>query len=266
MEKKGHFILCNVDEFESWLNDSRIARTIRLIQNHHTYIPNYSHFKGNNHFAMLQGMEQSHLQRGFSEIAQNLTTFPDGKVAICRSFEKIPAGIKGANQAGICMEHIGNFDTGGDNMRQEHRDAILKVNALLLKKFSLPANTDTVVYHHWWDLNSGLRGNGSGSTKSCPGTNFFGGNSVDAATRNFISVIDALLKGVEKAPPFLRECEVTAGTLNVRNAPSVSGSLLKQLNQGIRVMVYEDQAEWCRIHPTQQHWVSGRYLRASMGG
>ncbi len=214
---------------------------------------------------MLQGMEYGHLQRGFNEIAQNLTTFPDGKVAICRSFEKIPAGIKGANQSGICIEHIGNFDKGGDDMRPEHRDAILRVNALLLKKFSLAANTDTVVYHHWWDLNSGLRTNGSGSTKSCPGTNFFGGNTIEAAANNFIPEIDAMLKGVNKAPAFIRECEVTAGTLNVRSSPSTSGSLIKQIKQGIMVMVYEDKNDWCRIHPTQQHWVSSRFLQASAG-
>ena len=266
MEQKGRFILCSIDEFSDWLNQARIARSIRLIQNHHTYIPGYSHFKGNNHFAMLQGMEYGHLQRGFNEIAQNLTTFPDGKIAICRSLDKIPAGIKGANQAGICIEHIGHFDKGGDTMRPEHKDCILKLNAMLLKKFSLPANTDTVVYHHWWDLNSGLRTNGSGATKSCPGTNFFGGNTVEAASQHFIPAIDALLKGTSKAPAFLRECEVTAGTLNVRATPSTSGSLLKQLAQGIKVMVYEDKNDWCRIHPTQQHWVSSRFLKTSGSG
>ncbi len=262
MEQKGRFTLCTIDEFADWLNQARIARSIKLIQNHHTYIPGYSHFKGNNHFAMLQGMEYGHLQRGFTEIAQNITTFPDGKLAICRSLDKIPAGIKGANQAGICIEHIGNFDTGGDAMRPEHRDCILRLNALLLKKFSLPANTDTVVYHHWWDLNSGLRTNGSGSTKSCPGTNFFGGNTVEAALKNFIPAVESLLKDQAKKPAaYLRECEVTTATLNVRNAPTASAAAVKQLNLGIRVFVYEDKTDWCRIHPSEQHWVSNRYLK-----
>ena len=39
-------------------------------------------------------MEAAHKERGFSEIAQNITIFPDGKVMICRSLNTIPAGIK----------------------------------------------------------------------------------------------------------------------------------------------------------------------------
>jgi hypothetical protein len=39
-----------------------------------------------------------------------------------------------------------------------------------------------VDYHHWYDLNTGKRiaKEGTGSTKTCPGTNFFGGNTVEA--------------------------------------------------------------------------------------
>jgi hypothetical protein len=266
MEQQGRFILCTIDEFSNWMNQARVARSIRLLQNHHTYIPGYAHFKGNNHFSMLRGMEAGHLQRGFNEIAQNLTTFPDGKIAICRSLDKIPAGIKGANQGGICMEHIGNFDKGGDQMTPEHRDCILRLNALLLKKFSLPANTDTVVYHHWWDLNTGIRTNGSGATKSCPGINFFGGNTLQAAQEHFIPAIHALLVGpISPVAAFKRESEVSCATLNVRSLPGSSGIIIKTLKQGILVRVYEDKNDWCRIHPSAQHWVSARFLKPAGG-
>ena len=41
-------------------------------------------------------MENQHKERGFAEIAQNFTTFPDGKIMGCRNINFVPAGIKGA--------------------------------------------------------------------------------------------------------------------------------------------------------------------------
>jgi SH3-like domain-containing protein len=260
MEQRGKFILMTLPEFAQWLDNNSFSRTIRLIQNHHTYIPGYAHFRGNNHFSMLTGMENAHLQRGFNEIAQNLTTFPDGRIAVCRNLNKIPGGIKGANTYGICMEHIGNFDTGGDAMTAAHADAILEANALLCKKFSLTPSSDTVVYHHWWDLNSGLRTNGSGATKSCPGTNFFGGNKVADAEANFIPRVAALINRVPAAPAVLWEGLVNANSLNVRSGADANASVLRSLTRSTPVLVYEESNGWLRIHPSRQEWVSGRYI------
>jgi hypothetical protein len=92
-------------------------------------------------------METAHLQRGFSEIAQNLTTFPDGTIALCRSIDTMPAGIKGANKNGICVENVGNFDLGQDAMTPKQRDCIIHSFALLCKKFSLHPDSANVVYH-----------------------------------------------------------------------------------------------------------------------
>jgi hypothetical protein len=192
-KSEGKFILFDVTEFSGWLNSITVNRVIKCIQNHHTWKPAYEDFGGDNHFNLLRGMEDAHLKRGFSEIAQNLTTFPDGTVAVCRSFEKAPAGIKGANTGGICIENLGDFDAGRDAMRDEHRAAIIEVNALLCKKFGLQPNSDTILYHHWYDLETGERKNGAGSTKSCPGTNFFGGNKVADAEANFIPLIVAAM-------------------------------------------------------------------------
>lgn len=261
MQKKGKFILMDIAEFENWLKQTTFHRSIGILQNHHTYIPGYTHFKGDNHFKMCEGMESSHLQRGFAEIAQNITTFPDGKIMVCRSLDKIPAGVKGANQNGICMEHIGNFDAGGDTMSQVHKDAIVKINALLLSRFNLPCNTNSIVYHHWYDLNSGKRTNGTGATKSCPGTAFFGGNTVANAQSNFLPLIEAAMKpAAAKAPAILYSAEVTATTLRVRSLPSVDGVVVKSLNKGILIDVYEEKSGWCRIHPTEKHWVSGSFI------
>src|SRR5258708_37919369 len=109
MRKQGKFLLFdNTAEFAPFLDGITVSRRIVLVQSHHTFIPDYSTFKGTNHFALLQAMENAHIERGFAEIAQNLTTFPDGTVAVCRDLDKIPAGIKGATTSGILTPNMGN--------------------------------------------------------------------------------------------------------------------------------------------------------------
>ncbi len=175
IEKDG-FILFNREGFEIYLESLEVKRSIKYIQNHHTWKPRYSDFD-NNHFAKLSGMKRSHLKRGFSNIAQNLTTFPDGMIAVCRPFKTIPAGIKGKNTGSLCIEHLGNFDAGGDTMTEEHRKTILWINAVLCKKFKLEVGVDAVIYHHWF------------ASKSCPGSAFFGGNSKLNAEEHFYPLI-----------------------------------------------------------------------------
>ena len=262
MQQIGKFILLNPHELGRYLNTVSVVRVIKLVQNHHTYIPNYSHFNGNNHFSLLQGMENAHLQRGFSEIAQNLTTFPDGTTAICRDMNKIPAGIMGANQYGICIENLGNFDVGGDSMADSQKATIVSLNATLCKKFKLTPSTDSIVYHHWYDLNSGQRTNGTGTTKSCPGTNFFGGNTVEAANDNFIPLITDQLKTIvqqstSSAPS--QHGTVNTPILNVRSGPGTNNSVLSQLTQGTVVAIYAELQGWYQIDAGQK-WVSKDFI------
>lgn len=189
MQEQNSFILMDRQEFHDWLFSTPFDRTINIIQQHHTWSPNYSNFNGSNHFQMLNGMKNYHLSIGYSNIAQNLTIFPDGMIAICRPFDVAPAGIMGANSNGLCIENVGNFDIGGDIMNSEHKKSIIYVNAILCMRFGLEPNTDTIQYHHWWDLNTGARTDGSGSTKTCPGTNWFGGNTVEDCQNNLIPLI-----------------------------------------------------------------------------
>ncbi len=71
-------------------------------------------------------------------------------------------------------------------MNQAQADTIVGATAALLARFNLgPPTVDNIVYHHWSDLNTGDRTNGSGNTaKSCPGTTFFGGNTISACQTN----------------------------------------------------------------------------------
>lgn len=201
MQQQGSFLLFNLDEFSAWLTGLKLVRKIKLVQNHHTWLPDYNTFekrKVNKHFSLLTSMRDAHLARGFTEIAQNITTFPDGMIAICRNFEQTPAGIKGANLNGICIEHIGNFDVNKDKMSAAHRKTIIYVNALLCHHFNLPVNTNTIVYHHWYDLNTGKRvAEGKGTTKSCPGTTFFNGNTIEACKTHFIPEVERALAAIQ---------------------------------------------------------------------
>lgn len=268
MQTKGGFTLFTLDEFDQWLQETLFSRAVKLVQNHHTWLPDYSCFKADNHFALLKSMNDAHLARGFDMIAQNLTTFPDGTVAVCRPIDRVPAGIKGGNSNGICCEHLGNFD-GKDTMTGSHRDAIIRVNALLCREFSLTPSSESIVYHHWYDLNSGERTNGSGTTKTCPGTAFFGGNSVNAATANFIPLVSAALNNAAPATnpssvPGAKSATVNVGnTLNVRSAPNGDAPVVASLRRGSTVNVYETDGNWSRIHPVEQRWVADRYLAYS---
>ena len=194
--EEGQFILMNDNAFKDWLiNESNVTRAIKRIQNHHTWKPRYENTDNQDHFKIMAGMKRSHKKRGFSDIAQNLTTFPDGYICVGRPLNTIPAGIKGANSGGICIEHVGNFDLDGDTMTQEHKELIVWLNATLLDFFNLETNTDSIVYHHWWTA-SGKRTNGIKSAKSCPGTNFFGGNKVEDCENNLLPLINEIRNAV----------------------------------------------------------------------
>ncbi len=195
MTMQGQYILMNREEFRDWLFHQVFTRKITLIQQHHTWLPSYKHFYGNNHFSMLKGMETFHMkQMGWQNIAQNITTFPDGKIAVCRPFDIAPDGTIGptANAVGIAIEHVGNFDLGQDVMTAEQRETIVYLTALLCMKFGLAPSIDTITYHHWWNLRTKQRvlDNAlSYDVKTCPGTNFFGGNTTQNAVQSFYPLV-----------------------------------------------------------------------------
>lgn len=182
----------DISGFKKYIDELKVKRDVFRIQLHHTYSPSYAQFKGNNHEALQNGMRDYHVNsNGWSDIGQHFTIFPDGVIMSGRSLEASPAGIKGANTGAICIECLGNFDKGGDVMTDAQKNAIVGAVKILLDKFNLEAEIG-VTYHSWWSSDGRELGDyvKSASAKTCPGTNFFGGNTLTAYEKNLMPLIN----------------------------------------------------------------------------
>ncbi|MFB5759123.1 peptidoglycan recognition protein family protein [Paenibacillus medicaginis] len=192
MKQQGNFLLLECSEFREWLKKQSVTRNIRVLQVHHTASPNYSTRKNQDHFKCLEGMRNYHIDtNGWAATGQNITTFEDGKIAISldRDLNKTPAGIRNFNTGCICIENIGNFDNSGDTITEDQRKTIVHLYACLAEKFNIPIDTNHIVYHGWFSY-TGTRLSDytpGKSSKTCPGTNFWGdGNTIAAAKKGFI--------------------------------------------------------------------------------
>lgn len=265
MVTKNGFTLMTIDEFEQWITTRQVARTVLFLQEHHTFSPSYANFNGKNHFSLLVGMKNYHVNyNGWADIGQHFTTFPDGKIATGRSLELSPACIKGRNANAICIENIGNFDSNKDAISPAHRDTIVRSAAAIVQRFAIPVNTDRVVYHHWFDLNTGARTNGnSGSVKSCPGTAFFGGNKVLDAQQNFLPFVTQALHGNfgGQLTGVLKFGYVTADSLNIRTGPSANFKKVNTATLGAILRIYKEQNGWYKISKKHDEWVAGNYVK-----
>lgn len=265
METRYGFTKRDVNEFKEWINNLIIHREVLYIQQHHTYLPNYSQFSGNNHFGLQNSMKRHHvINNGWSDIGQHFSVFPDGQVLTGRSLERSPACIYGQNANSVCIENIGNFDIGKDHMNDAHREAIIEITAALCRKFEITPSTDNILYHHWFNLSNGERNNGSGNNKSCPGSDFFGGNKVPDCKANFIPLVQAKANNLPSVPKpqVLWLAAVKASNLNVRVGPGTSYKLapgIKPVKLGSAVKVFKEKGSWLKISGEEQHWVSGRY-------
>ena len=265
METKYGFTKMSASEFEKWIDSLKVARTILYIQQHHTYSPDYHLFKGNNHFELQKGMKNYHVfTNGWMDIGQHFTIFPDGEIMTGRSLETTPACIYGNNSHSICIENLGNFDAGGDVMNSAQQQAILRVTAALCKKYNIPVNTSKVVYHHWFNLSTGERNNGTKNNKSCPGTRFFGGNKVEDCEREFLPKVKALLnvKIDPEISNLVKYVQVTASALSVRSKPDGNSSRVSDRDSaqfGSILRVFAEKNDWYKISGSKQHWVSKRY-------
>lgn len=188
----------DIGEFKKYIDGLKVERSISRIQLHHTYSPSYTQFKGSNHEELQKGMRDYHVNlNNWSDIGQHFTIFPDGVIMTGRSIEAMPAGIFGANAGAICIECLGDFDK--DVMIEAQKNSIVAAVRILLDKFKLKAE-DNVTYHAWWtssgsELGDYIKGK---SVKTCPGTNFFGGNTLTAYEKNLMPLIKNYGKEEEK--------------------------------------------------------------------
>lgn len=215
MKTQYGFTLMTIGEFETWLIQQKVTRRITVIQEHHTWSPCYKQFNGSNHLQLQKNMRDYHVNSaGYEDIAQNFTVFPDGMICTGRSMNVAPAGCRGANTNGICIENLGNFDVGGDKMNTAQKDVIVRMAAALLKKFKLSPETG-ITYHAWWTDDGKSLGTyvASRSCKTCPGTAFFGGNTRASYDKNLKPLIVKAMNGTYNVPAKEEE-EVTQEQFN----------------------------------------------------
>lgn len=239
----------DTQEFRTWIRQQSTTRLINHVQQHHTWKPSYVHFRGNNHFEMQLGMKQVHtLTNNWSDIGQHFSIFPDGLIVTGRQLNIAPACIKNRNTGGVCIENIGNFDIGGDQMRPEQSDAIIAVTAMLCTRFNIEIGDPGIVYHHWFD-SSGNRTK-TDPVKSCPGERFFGGNDEAAANANFFPKVRAYVQGVP--PVILPKHQLAVAVqdqLPVRVAADPNARILRRLRLADEVRVAQVQGNWAQVIP-----------------
>ncbi len=253
--------------FRDYIQSSTFARKITTIQNHHTWRPGYANITpARDEMYWLEQMRRSHINdRKWSDIGQNITTFPSGNIALCRPIDIKPAGIYGANTGGICIEHLGNFDVGGDVMTEQHKTTIIFLNALLCNKFGLAPVQAQVVYHHWFDT-KGKRFPVSyvnehrvgGQQKTCPGTGFFGGNTIADAEENFFPLISQEMRGQNNVNGHVAaptQKRVNVNVLNVRTGPGKTFTIKRTVPKNATVSIYVENDGWSKISNNADEWV-----------
>lgn len=160
----SNFKIISADEVIDMLK----GRYYRWAQVHHTYKPNHGDFTGDNHMSLQQGMYNYHVfTRGWQDIGQHLTLFPDGKFVTGRDFDIMPAGIKGYNSGAFMIEHVGDFDKGQDKLEGEQLKSSLKVYNYLINECR-----SEILFHR------------EKAVKSCPGTGVSKSKFV-SAVKNF---------------------------------------------------------------------------------
>ncbi len=281
--KSGFTLLENISELKTWLGKQSVSRSITRLQVHHMALPDYACWKSD------QKKADPHLTRTINlnsygkttwgsndgtgkYIAQHFNVFPDGKITTGRSLNSNPIGISGWNSNAICVEIYGNFDKGQDTMTAAQKEAVIALFGELCKKFKLTPSSNTIRYHAWFTSGGSYLGNyvAGKSRKTCPGTAFFGGNTMSAFNANFLPAVKNYINnGSTVAPPqkitetaMNKTALVNASSLNVRKSPDANAAKLGALADNTKVTIVAKCSNgWYKIKYNSGHgYVNGSYL------
>ena len=263
-QSNGFTLMEKPSEIKTYLNSQKVNRTINKIQIHHMASPSYSTWEKTDkkifsepHFGRTNSLNSygksawgSRDDKG-KYIAQHFNVFPDGQITSGRSLNSTPIGIKGWNTGAICIEIYGNFDKGKDRMNEAQKQAVIALVAELCDRFDIKPSANTIRYHAWFTAKGTYLGDykAGSSTKTCPGTGFFGGNTMAAFEQNFLPAI----KNYGKVPT--QEVinvnsymvKVTTDTLNVRKGPGTSYAITTQVKKNQVYTIVATQGKWGKL-------------------
>lgn len=95
---------------------------------HHTWKPNHASYSGSNAISLQKAMRDYHIKhKGWSDIGQHVSLFPDGNFVTGRDFGRTPASILGHNIGAFMCEMVGNFDSGSDILEGDQKKNIIKL-------------------------------------------------------------------------------------------------------------------------------------------
>lgn len=244
----------NINEFQNWLNNQKVSRTINKLQVHHMYAPSYANWASDNALRRQNNIKSFHKNTNkWADIAQHFSIFPDGHIVTGRSLNSTPIGIKGWNTGAICIEIYGDFDK--DVMNDVQRNAIIAVYALLAKKFNIPVNSTGIRPHCWFTAGGTYLGdyNKAKSAKSCPGTKFFGGNTKASFEKNFYPAIKNYLSGGTTSAPTKQPSTkefivvVKADSLNIRKGPGTNYGVAATAKATDAYTIVETNGNWGKL-------------------
>ena len=279
----GFTLFEKTSEIGPWLKKQTVTRKVTKLQVHHMGLPSYSTWEktdkkvfNNPYFGRTESLDSYGKKTWNSKsangkyIAQHFNVFPDGKITTGRSLNSNPIGITGWNTNAICVEIYGNFDKGQDTMTVAQKEAVIALFGELCKRFSITPGADTIRYHAWFTSGGTYLGDykSGQSRKTCPGTNFFGGNTMAKFKANFLPSIKKYIKGeTEKKEETKKETKtefkqyivrVTADTLNGRKGPGTSYDIETRLYEGTAVTIIAEDGNWLKAK--MGYWISKSYV------